>query len=284
MTSLTGIPKGADLSGIVLPLPAVTMRNIRALVLDFDGTLYDYALLHLRLVRAWPGDLPRIWAERKTRRSFAGSDYGSAEAYYGEFFARMGALCRCPADAARDWFFSRYMPRMIRVLKRYYTLRPGVRELFRFLEGEDGDRPGKGTAGGKIPAGIAIYSDYPCLRERLGALGFSPGPRVRLYGPESFGAQKPAPGPFRAIAGEMGVSPGETLVIGDREDTDGAGALAAGMSFFRLDDGRRRYFRLDPDRRPPGKKDAFPVRPLSPPMGYGSWRVICDMLGYPLRG
>jgi hypothetical protein len=107
------------------------------------------------------------------------------------------------------------------------------------------------------------------------ALDFTPGPRVRLYGPESFGAQKPAPGPFRIIAGDLGVSPGETLVIGDREDTDGVGALAAGMSFFRLDDGRRRYFRLDPDRKPPKKKD----RPLQPiPMGYGSWQVICDML------
>jgi FMN phosphatase YigB (HAD superfamily) len=155
---------------------------------------------------------------------------------------------------------------MVRVLKRHYTLRPGVRELFRFLEG--GDRAG--------PAGIAIYSDYPCLRERLGALGFGPGPRVRLYGPESFGAQKPAPGPFRAIAGELGVSPGETLVIGDREDTDGAGALAAGMNFLRLDDGRRRYFRLDPDRRPPGKRDAPPPRPG--PAGCGSWRTICAML------
>jgi FMN phosphatase YigB (HAD superfamily) len=250
------------------------MRNIRALVFDFDGTLYDYALLPLRLIRAWPPDLPRIWAERKTRRSLAGSDYGSAEAYYGEFFTRMAPLCRCPADAARDWFFSRYMPRMVRVLKRYYALRPGVRELFRFLDG--GDLPEKEAAGRRAPAGIAIYSDYPCLGERLGALGFSPGPRVRLYGPDSFGAQKPAPGPFRIIAGDLGVSPAETLVIGDREDTDGAGALGAGMVFFRLDDGRRRCFRLDPDRKPPGKREAPPLRSL--PMGHGSWRVICDML------
>jgi FMN phosphatase YigB (HAD superfamily) len=276
VTSLAGIPKGADLPGAISLLPAVTMRNIRALVFDFDGTLYDYALLPLRLIRTWPPDLPRIWAERKTRRSLAGSDYGSAEAYYGEFFARMAPLCRCTAKAARDWFFSRYMPRMVRVLKRYYALRPGVRELFRFLDG--GDPPGQRTAG--RPAGIAIYSDYPCLGERLGALGFGPGPRVRLYGPDSFGAQKPAPGPYGIIAGDLGVSPAETLVIGDREDTDGVGALAAGMSFFLLDDGRRRYFRLDPDRKPPGK-DALPRRP---PMGYGSWRAICAMLGYPLRG
>jgi FMN phosphatase YigB (HAD superfamily) len=251
------------------------MRNIRALVFDFDGTLYDYALLPLRLIRARPGDLFRIWAERKTRRALAGSDYGSAEVYYGEFFARLASLCRCPADSARDWFFSRYMPLMIRVLKKYYTLRPGVREIFRTLTEGDGYPPGKGAAGRRAPVGVAIYSDYPCLQERLEAFGFNPGERVRLYGPESFGAQKPAPGPFRIIAGDMGVSPGETLVIGDREDTDGAGALGAGMSFFRLDDGRRRYFFLDPDRKPPEKK-TFPA--LFLPMGYGSWKAICGML------
>ncbi|MDR1898406.1 MAG: HAD family hydrolase [Treponema sp.] len=235
----------------------MTLRNIRAFIFDFDGTLYDYALLPLRLIRACPGDLSRVRAERMIRRKLAGSDYGSAEAYYGEFFSRMAVMCRSPADSLRDWFFSRYMPRMIRVLKKYYVLRPGAKELLQSFD-----------------SGIAIYSDYPCLRERLEALDFTPGGQIRLYGPESFGAQKPAPGPFRRIARELGVSPEETLVIGDREDTDGAGALSAGMSFFRLDDGRRRYFRPDPDRRPPNKKERRP----SIPMGYGSWQVICDML------
>jgi FMN phosphatase YigB (HAD superfamily) len=270
---LADIPKGAVSSGAIPALfPAVTLRNIRAVIFDFDGTLYDYALMPLRLIRAFPWDLPRIWAERTTRRKFAGFDFGSPEAYYREFFLQMAALCRCSADSARHWFFFCYIPRMIRVLKKYYRLRPGAAELFRFLD--SGAAPaGKERAGQNPLRGIAVYSDYPCLRERLEALGLIPGERIRLYGPESFGAQKPAPGPFLRIAGDLGVSPGETLVIGDREDTDGAGALKAGMSFFRLDDGRRRYFRLDPDRKPPKKKD-----PHLLPMGYGSWQVICAML------
>lgn len=275
MTRLAGIPKDAVLSGIPALLPAVTLRNIRAVIFDFDGTLYDYALLPLRLIRAYPWDLPRIWAERTARRKFAGSDFGSAEAYYREFFLRMAALCHKPADSVRDWFFSRYLPRMIRILKKYYRPRPGAAELFRLLDSGEKPAAGESRPGRNLPWGIAIYSDYPCLRERLEALGLAPGGRTLLYGPESFGAQKPAPGPFLRIARDLGVSPGEILVIGDREDTDGAGALKAGMSFFRLDDGRRRYFRLDPDRKPPKKKE----RPLQPiPMGYGSWQVICDML------
>jgi FMN phosphatase YigB (HAD superfamily) len=271
---LAGIPKDSALSGTIpAPFPAAALRNIRALIFDFDGTLYDYALMPFRLIGAFPWDLSRIWAERRTRKKLAGSDFGSPEAYYDEFFSRMAALCRCPAPSARNWFFSSYMPRMIRVLKKYYRLRPGTADLFRFLD------PGNPDSRREAPArnplrGLAVYSDYPCLRERMAALGLMPGERVRLYGPESFGAQKPAPGPFLRIAQDLGVSPGETLVIGDRDDTDGAGALNAGMSFFRLDDGRSRSFFLDPDRKPPGKKDhAFP-----PPMGCGPWQLVCDML------
>jgi FMN phosphatase YigB (HAD superfamily) len=273
---LAHIPKDAAVSGTIPALlPAVTLRNVRAVIFDFDGTLYDYALMPLRLIRAFPWDLSRIWAERRTRRKLAGSDFGSPELYYDEFFSSMAALCRCSVDSARNWFFSRYLPRMIRVLKKYYRFRPGAAELFRFLDPGEKSAPRGEASGRNPPRGIAVYSDYPCLRERMEALGLVTGERVRLYGPETFGAQKPAPGPFLRIARELGVSPGETLVIGDREDTDGAGALNAGMSFFRLDDGRRRYFFLDPDRKPPKKKD----RPFPPlPMGYGSWQVICDML------
>ena len=135
----------------------------------------------------------------------------------------------------REWYFTRYMPRMIRVLERYYTLRPGT-EAFLAALGSSGEPPAGERA---PPAGFsaAVYSDYPLLQERFAALGFVPGPAVRLYGPESFGAQKPAPRPFQSIAGDMGLAPGEVLVIGDREDTDGAGARNAGMAFYHLNSG-----------------------------------------------
>ena len=47
----------------------------------------------------------------------------------------------------------------------------------------------------------------------------------------------------------------EVLVIGDREDTDGIGAYKAGMHFFCVETGRKRYYRLDPGRRPPVKEE-----------------------------
>jgi FMN phosphatase YigB (HAD superfamily) len=77
-----------------------------------------------------------------------------------------------------------------------------------------------------------VYSDYPQTGDRLRAIGLDPPSRV--YGPEDFGAQKPAPRPFLSIAADLGAAPAAVLVAGDRDDTDGAGAAAAGMQYARI--------------------------------------------------
>jgi FMN phosphatase YigB (HAD superfamily) len=252
----------------------INLRNIRGLIFDFDGTLYDYTRLPLRLILDDPRDFFRIWAERKTRKAFAGCDYGSPEVYYEKYFSYLGALCHKDGKVLQDWYFTCYAPRMARVLRKYYTLRPGVKELFSRLNAA------LESVNGKL-RGIAAYSDYPLLRERMEALDLNPGPKLRLYSPESFGAQKPARRPFTCIARDMGVNAGNVLVIGDREDTDGAGALNAGMCFLRLDDGRKRQYRMDPDRQPPEREEPHPV--LSLPRGSSSWETICAMLTSWLR-
>jgi beta-phosphoglucomutase-like phosphatase (HAD superfamily) len=87
------------------------------------------------------------------------------------------------------------------------------------------------------------------LKERVEALDAGLSRDIPLYDPGSFGAQKPAVRPFLRIAEALGIAPEETLVVGDREETDGLGAFNAGMRFFCLETGRKRYFRLDPNRR-----------------------------------
>jgi FMN phosphatase YigB (HAD superfamily) len=229
--------------------PPKLLHNIKGLIFDFDGTLFDNAVIAFYLIAAYPPDALRIWKERLVRKSFAGCDYDSAEEYHRAFFAAFGKACLRSPQKTRDWYFNHYMPRMVRVLQKHYQPRPGVQKLLLHFGGK--------TEAGHLPR-IAVYSDYPFLKERLEALGVIHGPGVLLYGPESFGAQKPAARPFLHIAADLGVRPDEVLVIGDRNDTDGLGAFNAGMRFFCLQTGRRPYFRLDPYRRRPAEEPHGP--------------------------
>jgi HAD superfamily hydrolase (TIGR01549 family) len=82
--------------------------------------------------------------------------------------------------------------------------------------------------GGKV----ALVSDYPA-RKKVEALG-----RADLFdavvasgepgGPKQL---KPDPEGYLLAAKALGVAPSRCLVIGDREDADGAAARAAGMAF-----------------------------------------------------
>jgi len=226
-------------------------HNIKGLIFDFDGTLFDNALIAFYLIAACPPDALRIWRERLVRKRFAGCDFASAEEYHQAFFTALGKASLRSPQKMRDWYYNHYMPRMVRVLQKHYQPRPGVQKLLLHFGGKSNNR------NGNIPR-IAVYSDYPFLKERMEALGVISGPGVLLYGPESFGAQKPAARPFLHIAADLGVRPGEVLVIGDRNDTDGLGAFNAGMRFFCLKTGRRRYFRLDPYRLPPNEEPHGP--------------------------
>ncbi len=78
----------------------------------------------------------------------------------------------------------------------------------------------------------ALVSDYPA-RDKLAALGANGLFDVVVANGEPDGPQrlKPHPGGYLEAARRLGVAPEECLVIGDRDDADGAAARAAGMGF-----------------------------------------------------
>lgn len=83
-------------------------------------------------------------------------------------------------------------------------------------------------------AGIrqVVLSDFPC-EKKLAALGLSGFFDSHAVGATS-GFWKPSPTLFRQLESQCAVTPGQHLHIGDRDDTDGAGARAAGCRFLRL--------------------------------------------------
>jgi HAD superfamily hydrolase (TIGR01509 family) len=80
---------------------------------------------------------------------------------------------------------------------------------------------------------IAVLSDYdPELK--LKNLGLADLPWSALIATERFGALKPHPRGFLKLAEAVAVDPSQIVHIGDREDLDVAGALAAGMRAWRF--------------------------------------------------
>jgi FMN phosphatase YigB (HAD superfamily) len=177
------------------------------------------------------------------RKELKGADFQTPEAYYTEFFEGLSRRTGKSAAALRSWYFERYMPNMCRILEKKYKARPWVLEVFDALK----------EAGIKF----AVYSDYPNVAERLRAVGLPPDRCGALYGPDTFGALKPAPRPFFTIARDLHCAPGDTLVIGDREDTDGDGARACGMRFILLRTGKNKQTKAD---------------------GFLSWDELADLL------
>lgn len=238
------------------------LRNIKGIIFDLDGTLYDNALIAFRLISAHPTAIFQIRNERVVRSRLAGKDFSSPANFNQAFFNELGKTCFRPAEKMQNWYFNRYMPVMMKVLKKHYKPRNGLKELLQRIDSS------------KNKTQYAIYSDYPHAEKRLEALGLPPVKKIRFYGPESFGALKPAVRPFMEIARDFNLQPEEILVIGDREDTDGLGAFNSKMHFFCLETGRRRYFRLDPNRRRPEQEPQGPTLL----MYAGRWDKLIEFL------
>lgn len=197
----------------------------KAVTFDVDGTLYNvkryqvlFVLRHLRHL----GFMRRFVAARDELRSRE-----NVRDFRAEQAALVARRTRLPVtDAAgliRTLLYGRWPEFLGRVKPFEYA--GAVLEAL---------------AAKGIP--FAAVSDYPC-GEKIWRLGLGRHPWAAQLDCEAAGALKPWPAVFRQACDALGAAPHEVLHIGDREDTDVAGALAAGMHaalFDRKRDRRRR--------------------------------------------
>lgn len=186
--------------------------GIKAVIFDFDGTFYASHGIKRRLMFSCLSSLVYLKGDREFRRMNRGRDFGSSEGFYEEY-------CRFIGPKAKQWKDNVFMPAMIKVLKRYKA-RKDTSSVLNVLK----------SAGIKI----VVFSDYNRVEERMEAIGLSRDLVSSVYDSESLGLLKPCPRGLMNISRDLNVDPKEILVVGDRADTDGEGAIKCGMKFIKI--------------------------------------------------
>lgn len=193
------------------------MAEIKAVIFDLDGTLYNKSHLHIHIIvnQLLRGKLFILKREREVRAKLKGMHFGSEEAFYDNFFKNIGK------KNARNWYFDCYMPQMAKVLRKHYHLAPWVKEYIMPLR-EKGVK-------------IVVFSDYGFVEEKLDAIGFERQWADYLFDAPSLGGLKPCRESFLGVCEKIGIEPQHCLMVGDRDDTDGAGAKSVGMQFAKVE-------------------------------------------------
>jgi putative hydrolase of the HAD superfamily len=184
---------------------AVDWSRVRAVSWDVDGTLYGLtdlrrALRFMALVRAvWPS----TWRDLRALQAFTRA-MNDVRLQGGDLSGLRLELPRAEHAAIETrWLIpalARIGPRSGAAELRARLAARGVRQV--------------------------VLSDHPA-REKLRALGLE-GAFEQVFEGEALGWLKPSPRLFQVVVEALGVAPDELLHVGDREDTDGAGARAAG--------------------------------------------------------
>lgn len=198
----------------------------RAWLCDLDGTLYKprglklvmtvelllFGLPDLRTIRTFREQHEKLRAD-----AAAGEEWGRLP--FEEQLARTANQLGVDEARVRERVEHWMIERPLRWLA-YFRRDDLMREISDFR-----------GQGGKT----AVVSDYPA-RRKLHSLQLSDLFDIVIANGESDGpeALKPTPVGYLKAAERLGVPPADCLVIGDRDDADGAAAKAAGMAFRRV--------------------------------------------------
>jgi HAD superfamily hydrolase (TIGR01549 family) len=196
------------------------MTQAKAWLVDLDGTLYSPRPLkvlmgmELLLMGAW--HLPKIRAFRKEHELLREEQIDCQGDPFGMQVSRAARALHCePVELDR--------------LVRHWMVHRPCRWLGFFRKRALLAEISVHRANGGL---CALVSDYPA-RQKLAALGAEDLFQVVVANGEPGGPTqlKPNPAGYLEAAKRLGVNPADCLVIGDREDADGAAARKAGMDF-----------------------------------------------------
>lgn len=184
----------------------------RAALFDLDNTLYDREAAFGRWADAFLRDTLRLTDAEEVRRVRAlihemdADGYGSKAAIFERLHSLYPALPGSPARSV-DVFFEEFIG--------HITPEPETETLLDALQGAN------------LPFGVITNGSARQWR-KIENLGLARRTDC-LFVSETFGGKKPDRAIFEAAAAHLGVSPSETLFVGDNPAVDVLGAQAAGM-------------------------------------------------------
>ncbi len=198
--------------------------NIKLVIFDVDGTLYDqhklrwrmfFALIRHFLLR--PHKLKELFIlktfrkerEKKKDRQFDNLELAQYEWCHLKTGVDTGRI-RAIISYWMQEYPLRYLPEFVY---------PGIHELFSGLK--------------QLQIPVAILSDYPA-EEKLKSMGLNADFVVSATHPE-INSLKPDPKGLLFIAEQFNVNTQDCLYIGDRHDTDQEAARRAGMNCILAD-------------------------------------------------
>ena len=194
-------------------------KNLKAIIFDLDGTLYESRHFPLRLILSDPLHICMLAAERRCRKQLCDRHFNKASDYYDALFSAMGKGSAERAERCRKWFYGTYMPLQVRIIRDKFGPRPHLKEFI-------SDLRARGLK-------IAVLSDYCFTEEKLAAIGLSEADFDAVWESPALGGLKPREEVFLNACKALGAAPSETLMIGDKTTKDG-GALRAGLRFIHL--------------------------------------------------
>jgi HAD superfamily hydrolase (TIGR01549 family) len=209
--------------------------DIQGIIFDLDGTLYRmrWYMRPLLVCKVFPTSL-RLPKFLKERGEFAGRDMGSRDNLLSAVCEATSIKERCAPEKIHSWVQNSFYPSFVSIMRYFRNSRPGLNKTMSMLRDS-----------GII---LGVLSDYDFVQQRLELLNISTTNFKTMTSSEASGALKPCPRPFLEIAKQWDLQPENILVIGDRDDTDGEAARAAGMRFLHIADSKSSIIKAHPWR------------------------------------
>lgn len=196
------------------------MNDIAAVTFDLDGTLYSSSALKRPLLWATFPRWRTLRVGRRVREELRGQRYVDGAALLQKEAEIAAERLERDVEATKQALHRVFDVDVCRVLRRVGPRRE-ARAVLEQLVARD--------------IKIAVISDRGSILDKLTAIGLYDLPWAALISADDVGALKPDPLMFTRAAEACGVDVGRVLHVGDRDDCDGVGAVAAGCRRLLID-------------------------------------------------